>query len=401
MLSGRRMSGRGRQLAALALTGLVAVAAGAPRPAHAAPVSPEVRLMAEMLLAQRVTKGDGVTVAVLSSGFDPRVRPVSGTVRPGTDLVGLPHPKRVEGTLIASFIGGRHSSARSSAVPGLAPAIDLLPVRVVPDHGDHGEKSWWDRTNPCDVITRGIGYAVDHGADVVLVGTACWDYDTKPMEAALDHARNRNVVVVAPNEPVGSGNPPPLPASVPGVIGVGTLAKDGTRWPKYSLKSSVTLVAAPGARTPTIGPEGRPWEFWGPEPATAWVAATAALIRSKFPQLSPAQVALAIAGSAHHPEKGYDAGLGFGVVNPVGALIAAEAIRRRPVSPTASGVADDAHFGARPATISAARHDPALLTGLAGLVVVSVGALIAAAVRLRAGRPGTEVTEPYPWTSTT
>lgn len=396
MLTGRRMSGRGRRIAAFALAGLVFVAAGAPRPAHAAPVPVEDRLSVEMLLAQDVTKGDGVTVAVLSSGVDPSVRPVSGTLRPGIDLVGLPHPKRLEGTLIASLIGGARSSARSRGMPGLAPAVDIMPVRIIPDKGDRGEQSWWDRTNLCDVITRGIRYSVDHGAGVVLVGMACWVYDTKQMDAALDYARSKNVVVVAPNRSTGYDDSPPLPASVPGVIGVGALAKDGTRWSKYSLKSSVTLVSAPGTRTPAVGPGGQlGWEFWGPEPATAWVAATAALIKSKFPQLSPAQVAQAITGSAHHPKDGYNADVGFGIVNPLRALIAAEAIRRQPVSPTAAGVADDAHFGARPATIGAVRHDPALLAGLAGLILVSVGALVAAAIRLRVGRPGTGVTAPH------
>ncbi|MEV5710309.1 S8 family serine peptidase [Actinoallomurus sp. NPDC052274] len=399
MLTGHRMSGRGRRLVALALAGLVFAAAGAPQPADAAAADTlQERLMAETLLAQDVTMGKGVTVAVLSSGVDPHVRPRSGALRPGTDLVGLPHPKRVEGTLIASFLGGSRSS---SGVPGVAPAADILPVRVEPDRDDHGGKDWWGRNNLCDVITRGIRYAVDHGAGVVLVATACYAYDTEQMDAALDRARSRNVVVVAPNRPTVYGDPPPLPAALPGVIGVGTLAKDGSRWSRYALKTSVTLVSAPGTRTPTTGPDGRPWEFWGPEPAAAWVAGTVALVRSKFPQLSPAQVAQVVADSAHHPKGGYNADLGFGVVSPVRALIAAEKIRRQRVSPTAPGVADDAHFAARPGTIGAARHDPALLAGLGGLILVSVGALVAAVFRLRAGRRGTKATASYPWTSTT
>lgn len=400
MLTGHRMSRRGRRLIGLALASLVLAAAGAPRPAHADADDLQVRLMAETLLAQDITRGHGVTVAVLSTGVDPHTRPRSGTLRSGTDLVGLPHPKRLEGTLIASFLGG---SRLSSDLPGLAPAVDILPIRIAPDDGEHGADDWWSGGRVCDTLARGIRYAADHGADVVLVSAGCWgyDYEQKQMETALDQARSRNVVVVAPNEPVGDGNWPPLPAAVPGVIGVGTLAKDGTRWSKFSAKSSVTLVSAPGARTPGVGPGGQPgWTFWGVPPAVTWVAATAELVRSEFPHLSPAQVAQAMAVSAHHPKNGYNADIGFGVVNPLQALIAAKKIEGRPVPLTAPGVPDGAHFG-RPGTIGAVRHDPALLAGLGGLILVSVGALVAAVVRLRGGRRTGEAGASYPWTSTT
>lgn len=400
MLTGDRATGRGRRLTTLALAGLMfAAAAGTPRPAHAASDDPQVRLRAETSQAHDVAKGDGVTVAVLSSGVDPRVRPRSGVLRQGTDLVHLPHPQRIEGTLLATLIGGDRSVP---GLPALAPGVDVLPVRIFPEVGDHGEDDWRENTNFCEVITRGIRYAVDHGAGVVLVGDACWDGTSGDMEAALERARRRNVVVVAPNEPIGYGDPPPMPASLPGVIGVGTLAKDGTRWPKYSLKSSVTMVSAPGTATTAVGPDGRSgWTFSGSEPATAWVAATAALVRSKFPRLTPSQVAQAIAVSAHHPEGGYNADVGFGVVNPVQALSAAKDFERRPVSPTGTGVGDDAHFSGRRGTIDAAGHDPALPAGLGGLVLVSAGALAAAALRLRAARRDAKAVQAYPWISAT
>jgi hypothetical protein len=68
---------------------------------------------------------------------------------------------------------------------------------------------------------------------------------------------------------------------------------------------------------------------------SAWIAGTAALIKSAYPHLAPALVARAIAISARdHPRGGYNIKIGFGLINPFGALLAAGKLAR--LSATAS-----------------------------------------------------------------
>jgi hypothetical protein len=102
----------------------------------------------------------------------------------------------------------------------------------------------------------------------------------------------------------------------------------------------------------------------------AWVASTAAMVRAEHPKLTPAQVEQAITSSARHPASGYDTGVGFGLVNPIGALRAAAAIEKNPPLLTAQQgvVADKIRFGGPPpAKIQAVRYNTALLAGFGGL----------------------------------
>jgi hypothetical protein len=132
------------------------------------------------------------------------------------------------------------------------------------------------------------------------------------------------------------------------------------------------------------------------------VAATAALIRAEHPKMSPVLVARAIAESAHHPSGGYNAQVGFGIINPAAALKAATALTGRQVftAATHSSVSDRTHFsGTVPADIVAVKHNPWLLAGFGGLLGMgALGLLLAVflAVRLRRRPSPTPAAAPEP-----
>jgi hypothetical protein len=72
------------------------------------------------------------------------------------------------------------------------------------------------------------------------------------------------------------------------------------------------------------GPGGQYLDAEGTSPSAALVSGVAALIRSRYPALSPALVAQAlITSTAHRPSGGYSTGTGFGEVDAAAALRAA------------------------------------------------------------------------------
>lgn len=358
------------------------------------------RLAADFRAAHQVTRGKGVTVAVLSSGVDGSTGSLRGVVAKGEDFVGTPRPKKIFGTLMASWIAGNGLTHDSPfGIRGLAPATRILSVRVFPDKEDPGSGKWQGGDNGEMVLAKGIRYAVDKGAQVIAIapvyngGGQLVDTGETALHDALARARARNVVVVAPAGAVRSqfseSTRYAFPAAAPGVIGVGALDTDGERYAKYSEKSTSVLVSAPGFKLPALGPGNSPWTYWGAAPAVTWVASTAALVRAEYPDLSPAQVAQAISTSARHPKGrgSYDTSIGFGVVNPDGALKEARRLadQGRPAITAKSGTtADKEHFGGEtPDRIGAVRHPLAATAGFPGLMAAGLLALAGSFLLLR------------------
>ncbi|MFP3961262.1 S8 family serine peptidase [Actinomadura fulvescens] len=349
-------------------------------PAHANPESYEWgrRLGRDYRDAHRITRGEGVKVALLGSGVARDVRTLRGALEKEKDFVGTPRPQRYYSTLIAGWIAGDGADLTSGI--GLAPRAKLLPVRVNAESGDPGYESW-ERKADWDVLAKGIRYAVDEDADVIAV----WPYSSDPrgrVRAAVAYAHSKNAVVVASTSDDAAEER--YPGNAPGVIGVGVLDEKVRRYKEYTAASSSITVSAPGTKHPALAPGNKPWLFWGGGPPLAWVTAAAALVKAEYPKLTPAQVGEALAMSARHPKgKGrYDAELGFGIVNPAGALKEARRISKEPVKIAGEpAVADGAYFGGdRPGKVRAVPYNLAWLGGFGGLVLAG---LVLAGVAIR------------------
>jgi hypothetical protein len=363
-------------------------------PAHADSVAWARRLGRDIQAAQQVTKGRGVTVALLDDGVDGRIGTLRDKVERGRDFVGTPRPKKIHGTLMASFIaGGGPTHDSPFGMRGLASGVKILPVRVIPSETESGAKRWFDNGNGREQLAKGIRYAADQGAEVICAVPFFWGGTTDAIEAAVAYAYSKGAVLVAGNIALDLEETPSYPAAMAGVIGVGAVNEKGKRHREHSAKNSAVLVAAPGFELPSIGPDGSLWTFQGVATATAFVAATAALVRSEYPKLPPQLVARAITESAHQPEGGYDTEVGFGIIDPAGALKRARALEGRSVfAPASKGVVmDRAHFGGEPVTVDAVRHDPGLLAGFSGLTGAGVAAIAAAMVLAVRGRRRTTV----------
>jgi type VII secretion-associated serine protease mycosin len=262
--------------------------------------------------------GAGVTVAVLDSGVDATHPDLTGQVLPGIDLVDSTTDGRSDlvghGTTVAALIAGRSDDARG--VVGLAPKAKILPVRVL-----NKENRYSDATT----VANGVRWAVDHGARVVnmsLGGTG----SSEALAEALDYAFAKDVVVVACT---GNISPPSstqvwYPAREPGVLAVAGLSHDERDQPLWtsSITGPQTVLAAPAADLLGARPGGY-WRVQGTSFAAPLVSATAALVRSHWPQMSAANVVNRLVSTARDlGVAGRDDEYGFGRVDPVGALTA-------------------------------------------------------------------------------
>lgn len=267
--------------------------------------------------AWQMATGAGVTVAVIDSGVASSHPDLTGQVLPGLDLVdriGNGSNDAVgHGTTVAALIAGRADDRRG--VVGLAPGAKILPVRVLDSHNSYEDA----RT-----VAEGVRWAVDHGAGVINMSLGGgWASDA--LAEAIDYAFAKDVVVVACVGNVSSGGPTEVwyPAREPGVLAVTAVAA-GSSQPLWqgSLTGEQAVLAAPGADLVGARPDGY-WRVQGTSFAAPLVSASAALIRSRWPDMSAANVVERLISTARDlGTKGRDEQYGFGLVDPVAALTA-------------------------------------------------------------------------------
>lgn len=274
--------------------------------------------MLDAVRAWRHSTGAGVTVAVIDSGVAAGHPDLKGQVLAGLDLV---RPEGGDGTAdeaghgttVAGLIAGRGTDGEG--VRGLAPDAKILPVRVLDGSNEY--------KNPA-VVAEGIVWAVDQGAKVINLSLGS-SLDSPLLAEAIDYAFARDVVVVAcvGNTMVGGASRVWHPAREPGVLAVTAVRPDGRLWAE-SLTGPETVLAAPGSGLLGARPDGYA-QVEGTSFAAPLVAAAAALIRAQSPEMSAANVVQRLISTARDagPE-GRDSKYGFGVIDPVAALTAAD-----------------------------------------------------------------------------
>jgi subtilisin family serine protease len=334
--------------------------------------------------------GSGVTVAVLDTGVDANAADLVGSVRTGPDYAAGADPASfkpplIHGTYIASLIAGHGSGPGDTlGVIGVAPRATILSVRVILDDGEPGLETYDNAPAYTNVIGKGIYYAVAHGALVINMSLGT-QQPTAFMRAAVAYAVAKGVVVVASagNDGTNRGFAPYMyPASFTGVIAVAAITANGTR-ASFSEQNAAVVLSAPGVNVLGAGPGGEYLDAAGTSPAAALVSGVAALIRSRYPGLSPALVEQALITSAtHRPPGGYSTSLGFGEVDAVAALAAAARLAAakpvREFAPDATFTAGSNGAGAAaPRPIQVVHRDESRIAGFA--TVSGAGAIFALA----------------------
>lgn len=310
------------------------VAADVPTmPAPAGPASdskPVKQWALDDLHADQVRKlwpaGADVRVAVIDNGIDDSNPDLSGQVVEKAPWAHRFNGQDEHGTHVAGIIAAKDDG---KGVLGLTPQAKLIDDQYGDKTTDNGY------AGPYDDIGEYIRWAVDHGAGVLNMSFAGPDQsDTE--EAALLYAEQAGVVAVA-----GAGNcgmrteyriehckkrnevlyPAGYDATV---LSVANYTKGHDRDWTSSINSSVDL-AAPGSKIAStcLMPDKPVCTDSGTSMATPYVSATAALLRARHPDATPAAIREALVRSTrtvprHSPGVRSDA-FGTGFLDPVAA----------------------------------------------------------------------------------
>jgi hypothetical protein len=284
-----------------------------------------------------VTTGSrDVVVGVIDTGFDSTHPELQGALLAGYDVTtGAPLTSRSDprnhGTAVAGQIAAR--TGNGAGLASLGRATSVLPVKVLRD-GQSVPKV-------ADVST-GIRWAADHGADVINISLGACAL-AQVLADAVAYAQGKGVLVVASaGNSFQKGNPVQYPASLPGVLAVGALGRDGSHAP-YSSTGDYVDLAAPGGRCDealggllVLSSGGGTRRGCGTSLSAPLVAAAAGLLLAHAPDATADQLARALTSSARDlGVPGRDNVYGAGLLDVPRAL---QAVRRdgllRPLPPS-------------------------------------------------------------------
>jgi type VII secretion-associated serine protease mycosin len=266
--------------------------------------------------AWSVTRGSGVTVAVVDTGVDAAHEDLGSVVVPGIDYIEPSRDGRYDpdghGTHVAGIIAARVDNGRGIA--GAAPGVRIMPVRVLDARGSGVSSN----------VAAGIIWAADHGARVISLSLG--GGPSPGMQIAIQYALTKNAVVLAAAGNSGADdNAPVYPAAYPEAIAVGAFAENLTR-ASFSNTGAYVDVSAPGNNIlSTWSSSSNSYAIAsGTSMATPYASAEAALIVARNPKLSAGGVTSILESTARDAgSPGVDSSYGHGLINPAAAVSAA------------------------------------------------------------------------------
>ena len=277
-------------------------------------------------------KGEGVTVAVIDSGVNPAHPSLAGALLPGYDFVAdqfttdqsAVHDESGHGSAVAALIAGR------GPVYGLAPEASVLPLRVLDAKGEGSSYN----------LAKALLFAADllpelpnpHKADIINLSLEGPYSETVHEAVKRVKAAGINLVAAAGN---GSGKAVSYPAAFAEVLAVGAGEVQQGSWQAASYSSvgaGLDVLAPVGGLTDAAWGRyaengvlstgelpGSLRRVHGTSFAAPQVAGLAALLLGTGLEAGRLNEILKLSSSDLSPS-GWDAGSGYGIINPVASL---------------------------------------------------------------------------------
>ena len=230
-----------------------------------------------------------VTIAIVDTGVDGAQADLAGRLVPGYSAFASSNPTtdpNGHGTWMASIAAARTGNGVGIAGVDFAHAR-IMPVQVLNERG-YGLDS--------DIV-KGVLWAADHGANVILMSFAGPGY-SPALQAAVDYAWSKGAVVVAAAGNNGS-SAATFPAGDAHVVGVSATDSHDHLW-SGSNYGPAAFIAAPGVGIPADAVGGGTTSVTGTSASAALVAGSAALLLSANPKASNRDVVGLLAQSAAH-----------------------------------------------------------------------------------------------------
>ena len=297
-------------------------------------------------LAWNQSQGYGsasIIIAIIDSGVDtahPDLRLVTGYDFGDNDSNPMDNSSDPgHGTACSGIAAGKANN--SLGIAGIAGGCSIMPLKVANSEG----------VNYFTAIENALTYAADHNAHIASISLGATDIiegDSPSTDAALNYAYNSGVVLFAAT---GNENNSTIcyPANETSVISVGaaspsgqrksTTSSDGEYWwgSNYGVntqnnKNAVDIMAPTILPATDLTGTGNGYNtngdyylwFNGTSCATPYAAGVAALLLSKDPSLTPAQVFSKLTSTATDMTidggVGWDRYTGYGMVNANAAL---------------------------------------------------------------------------------
>lgn len=251
--------------------------------------------------AEHSAWGKSVTIAVLDTGVLPDSTFGNGRLRTldiGYGTVAGRGEDDGHGTAVAALAAGASADA-----PGVAPAANLLSIRVTDASG----------TSDTFTVAQAILAATDAGAKVINVSLGGYATNAA-LDAAIAYATERGAIIVAA---AGNDQAAQLawPAADSRVISVGAVDRAGQQV-TFSNSGPQLSITAPGYGVQTAWQDGQRVYVDGTSASAPLVSGAIAAVLSQNSSLTPATAAqLVVQTASDAGAPGADANYGNGILN--------------------------------------------------------------------------------------
>ncbi|MBN1167325.1 MAG: S8 family serine peptidase [Methanospirillaceae archaeon] len=215
-----------------------------------------------------------VVVSIIDSGIDYRNADITGQYTPGGyDWFGGdtdPYDWDGHGTHLAGIVSA--TTDNRIGMSGIA-NISLMSERIYSD----------SYTTYASLAACAVVHAADAGADIILLGYG-GETESRAESKAIGYAAQKGCVIIAP---AGNSNTnmPHYPSDLQPVISVGSSSRNGER-SSFSNYGIYLEIMAPGEEIISMHPGNRYAYQSGTSQAAAVTAGIAALLYSRFPDIS-------------------------------------------------------------------------------------------------------------------